>query len=97
MLLFVVADPDLTFGRNCFRRWLMSQPQADRFAADGKSGYRTRSNRTGSAINSKALITSTAARIVGSETGSTVMTNDLPARVAHQFGCHELQSGQVEA
>jgi|HubBroStandDraft_4_1064222.scaffolds.fasta_scaffold144749_2 hypothetical protein len=72
MLLFVVADPDLTFGRNCFRRWLMSQPQADRFAADGKSG-------------------------LGSETGSTVMTNDLPARVAHQFGCHELQSGQVEA
>jgi hypothetical protein len=50
----------------------MSQPQADRFAADGKSG-------------------------LGSETGSTVMTNDLPARVAHQFGCHELQSGQVEA
>jgi hypothetical protein len=59
----------------------MSQPQADRFAAGGKSGYPTRS-RTGSTINLKALITSTAARIVGSETCSTVMTNDLPGRLA---------------
>ena len=48
----------------------------DRFAAVGTSDYSTRSSRTGSTVNSKALIASTAARIVGSETGSTVMTND---------------------
>src|SRR5579871_5490406 len=38
--------------------------------------YSTRRSRTGSTMNPKALIASTAARIVGSETGSTVMTNE---------------------
>jgi hypothetical protein len=54
-MLLVVADTDLTFGSNLFRRWLMSQLQADRFAAVGKSGYLTRSNRTASTINSKSV------------------------------------------